>query len=175
MEVGSALNPSYTRVNTQSVAAKQKDTSSQKSNAPKTLTPSEQAQLTQLQARDTQVRAHEAAHLAAGAGVVTGGASFTYQIGPDNRQYAIGGEVPIDTSEGSTPEETTSKMRQVRTAALAPADPSPTDYQVAATASILEMRALQEIAKAKQEESITASSNVYDPENNPEHSMTLYG
>lgn len=174
MEVGSALNPSYTRVNTQSAAAKQNGTSSQESNAPKTLSPSEQAQLTQLQTRDTQVRAHEAAHLAAGAGVVTGGASFTYQTGPDNRQYAIGGEVPIDASESSTPEETVSKMRQVRTAALAPADPSPTDYQVASTATLLEMRALQEIAKAKREESLGIFDTAYAVEEAQEESTSFY-
>lgn len=174
MEIRSTLNPSYVRVNAVSVASREENTSSQNPNAPKELSPSEQAQLTQLQTRDTQVRAHEAAHLAAGAGVVTGGASFTYQTGPDNRQYAIGGEVPIDASEGSTPEETVSKMRQVRTAALAPADPSPTDYQVASTATLLEMRALQEIAKAKHEENFGTPSKGYEAENTQEESTSFY-
>jgi len=174
MEINSTFSSSYVRVHAQSLASKQGDAPSQTPSAPKELSPSEQAQLIKLQTRDTQVRAHEAAHLAAGSGVVTGGASFTYQIGPDNRQYAIGGEVPIDTSEGSTPEETASKMRQVRTAALAPADPSPTDYEVAATATLLEMRALQEIAKAQQEENSAPSNKAYAQEEEPEHGVDLY-
>ncbi len=173
MEIKSTFSPSYIRINATPVASKQEDSSSQNPSAPKELTPAQQAQLVKLQTRDTQVRAHEAAHLAAGSGVVTGGASFTYQTGPDNRQYAIGGEVPIDASEGSTPQETVSKMRQVRTAALAPADPSPTDYQVAATATLLEMRALQEIAKAKREEGLVATGKTYAEENTEEENINL--
>ena len=157
MEISSNMQTSYFRINGQSATSNppsdaQKSQDSKNSTQDQELTPSEKAQVTKLQARDTQVRAHEAAHIAAGSGVVTGGASFTYQTGPDNRQYAIGGEVPIDTSGGSTPEETAQKMRQVRAAALAPADPSPTDYSVAATATLLEMRAIQEIAKKEREE-----------------------
>ncbi len=36
-------------------------------------------QLEKLKTADAQVRAHEAAHLAAGGGVVSGGASFSYE------------------------------------------------------------------------------------------------
>jgi len=158
MEISSNMQMSYFRVNGQSATSNpsldaQKSQDSKNPQGEEELTSGEKAQVAKLQARDTQVRAHEAAHIAAGSGVVTGGASFTYQTGPDNRQYAIGGEVPIDTSSGSTPEETVQKMRQVRAAAMAPADPSPTDYSVAATATILEMRAMQEIAKNAREES----------------------
>jgi hypothetical protein len=168
MEISSNMQTSYFRVNGQSATSSpsldaQKSQDSKNPEQDQELTPSEKAQITKLQARDTQVRAHEAAHIAAGSGVVTGGASFTYQTGPDNRQYAIGGEVPIDTSSGNTPEETVQKMRQVRAAAMAPADPSPTDYSVAATATILEMRAMQEIAKNSLEES-----------NQPQHSTDAY-
>jgi hypothetical protein len=176
MEIGSGLHTSYIRVNQQSPSSQKAHakTETESSAEPKTLSSSEQAQLMKLQARDTQVRAHEAAHIAAGAGVVSGGASFTYQTGPDNRQYAIGGEVPIDTSKGSTPEETASKMRQVRSAALAPSDPSPTDYQVAATATMLEMRAMQEIAKEMTEEQPNPSDNSYGTENEAsEHDLDL--
>lgn len=100
----------------------------------------------QLQARDSEVRAHEAAHIAAGGGIVKGGASFTYQEAPDGRLYAIGGEVPIDASAESTPEATIQKMQQVRSAAMAPANPSATDYKVAANAMMAEMKARQELA-----------------------------
>lgn len=116
------------------------------------LTTEEKQQVKELQARDIEVRAHEAAHIAAGAGVVSGGASFSYQTGPDGKQYAIGGEVPIDMSEASTPEATIAKMQQARAAAMAPADPSPTDYRVAASASMIEMKAQAEMTKERMEE-----------------------
>lgn len=95
----------------------------------------------ELQAIDTHVRAHESAHLSAGGGVVTGGASFSYERGPDGKMYAVAGEVPIDTGKGSTPEETISKAQRIRTAALAPSDPSPQDYKVAAMATMMEQTA----------------------------------
>jgi hypothetical protein len=100
----------------------------------------------ELKARDSEVRAHEAAHIAAGGGIVKGGANFTYQKAPDGRLYAIGGEVPIDASEESTPEATIQKMQQVRSAAMAPSNPSATDYKVAANAMMAEMKARQELA-----------------------------
>lgn len=100
----------------------------------------------ELRARDSEVRAHEAAHIAAGGGIVKGGASFTYQKAPDGRLYAIGGEVPIDASAESTPEATIQKMQQVRSAAMAPSNPSPADYKVAAIMALAEMNARQELA-----------------------------
>jgi len=104
-------------------------------------------ELRQLQTRDREVRAHEMAHVAAGAGLVTRGASYTYQTGPDGQRYAIGGEVSIDTSPGRTPEETLAKAERVRAAALAPADPSPQDRQVASQATRMAMDARMEIAR----------------------------
>lgn len=80
-------------------------------------------------------------HLAAGAGLVRGGPSYTYQRGPDGQLYAVGGEVSIDTSPGRTPEETIRRAQQIRAAALAPADPSAQDRQVAAAASRMELEA----------------------------------
>ncbi len=107
----------------------------------------EKMQVSKLQVVDAAVRAHEAAHLAAGGGVAKGGASFGYEKGPDGKMYAVSGEVPIDMSEGNSPDETISKMQQVRAAAMAPADPSPQDYKVASTATILEMKARVEQQK----------------------------
>ncbi|XLM21540.1 catalase, partial [Chromobacterium piscinae] len=83
-----------------------------------------------LKARDTDVRRHEAAHQAAG-GSLAGAASFTYEQGPDGKQYAIGGEVPIQMSQGGTPQQTIQNAETVRAAALAPADPSGQDRAVA--------------------------------------------
>jgi hypothetical protein len=116
------------------------------------LTISEQQQVNELQSIDTKVRAHEAAHMAAGGGIVSGGASFTYQEGADGKMYAIGGEVPISVSSDSDPSNTIEKMEKVQSAALAPSDPSSTDIKVAATASILEMKAKIELMKEKHQE-----------------------
>ncbi|MDR3055129.1 MAG: hypothetical protein LBU53_06975 [Zoogloeaceae bacterium] len=115
------------------------------------LTDGDQAEIRELESIDRKVRQHEQAHMAAGGSLVTSSASYSYTKGPDGKRYATGGEVGIDTSSGRTPEETLSRARQIRSAALAPADPSPQDRSVAAAASQMEMQALQEIAKAQQE------------------------
>jgi hypothetical protein len=110
------------------------------------------AELAQLKSRDSEVRAHEAAHMAAGGRYVTGGASYSYQRGPDGVEYAVGGEVGIDTSSvPGKPEETVQKMRTIRAAALAPSDPSAADIAVAAAAAQAEAQALAEIAQASAE------------------------
>ena len=103
--------------------------------------------LQQLQQRDRDVRAHEQAHLAASGGLATGGAQFTYQRGSDGKEYAIGGEVNIDTSPGKTPEETIRRAQTIRAAALAPADPSSQDRAVAADAEAMEAKARAELAQ----------------------------
>lgn len=108
-------------------------------------------QLQQLKHRDTEVRAHEQAHLSAAGRYATSGASFSYQRGPDGASYAIGGEVGIDLGEESTPEQTIVKMQTIRRAALAPADPSSADKQIAAAANAKEAKARQELLQVEQE------------------------
>lgn len=115
------------------------------------LTSEEQKQLQELKARDREVRIHEQAHLAAAGQYAAGGPSFTYQQGPDGNRYAIGGEVPIDVSKEATPEETIQKMTVVRQAALAPAEPSSADRQIAAQASMTAAQARQELAQQNTE------------------------
>ncbi|WP_291991381.1 putative metalloprotease CJM1_0395 family protein [Candidatus Accumulibacter sp. ACC007] len=112
------------------------------------LSPEDLRLIDQLSATDRQVRAHELAHMAAGAGL-TGGATFTYQVGPDNQRYAVGGEVGIDTSPAADPEETIAKAQQIRAAALAPADPSSQDQKVAAMAA--QMASVARLQLAAQE------------------------
>ncbi len=109
------------------------------------------SQISKLQVTDAKVRAHEAAHLAAGGGVVTGGANFSYTRGPDGKMYAVGGEVPIDSGEASTPEATIQKARQIAAAAMAPADPSPQDFRVATSAIMMEQRARTELVREQME------------------------
>ena len=111
----------------------------------------EKAIVAQLQASDTKVRAHESAHLSAAAGIAAGGASFTYERGPDGRMYAVAGEVPISVSEGKDPQDTLEKMRQVEAAAMAPSDPSPQDHAVAASARSGELKALMDLQKEREE------------------------
>ena len=113
------------------------------------LSEEDQAEVQKLQARDREVRAHEQAHVAAGGQYVRGGISYEYQQGPDGRRYAVGGHVNIDVSEAGTPEETVQKMRQVRRAALAPAEPSGADRAVASEASKKEQQAQAEINKER--------------------------
>lgn len=111
------------------------------------LSREEAAEVAELKKIDSKVRQHEMAHMAAGGGLVTSGASYTYQKGPDGVNYAVGGEVGIDTSSGRTPEETIARAQRIRAAALAPADPSGQDRAVAAKATQMEQEARGELAQ----------------------------
>jgi len=110
-----------------------------------------------LASRDRVVRAHEQAHAAVG-GQYAGGPHYQYQRGPDGVAYAVGGEVPIDVGRESSPEATIEKMQTVRRAALAPADPSPQDRQVAAEASQIEAQAREELASSNNKKAFADSS-----------------
>jgi len=169
MQIGSFLNTSYsiTSTNTSSTNETESSSSPKKVSATaQALTSSEQAVISELRATDTAVHAHERAHIAAGGGVIRGGAVFTYEKAPDNALYAIAGEVGIDTSAGNTPEETITKMQTVRAAALAPIDPSAADYQVASTASMLQMKARLEVSRNKQTELLATPTESYAANNN---------
>ncbi|MBI5427646.1 MAG: hypothetical protein HZA02_05115 [Nitrospinae bacterium] len=117
------------------------------------LTEEELKIVEQLKARDRQVRAHEQAHLSAAGPYAAGGPSFQYETGPDGQQYAVGGEVSIDASEvKGDPEATAQKAQAIQRAALAPADPSGQDVQVAAQAKAMEARAQREAAEKRADE-----------------------
>lgn len=112
--------------------------------------PAQARELADLKARDQQVRAHEAAHLAAAGGLARGGASYTYQRGPDGGVYAVGGEVSIDTSPvPGNPAATLAKAQQIQAAAMAPADPSSQDRSVAAAASAMAARAQRDLQQVQ--------------------------
>lgn len=111
------------------------------------VSPEARRKLAELKARDQEVRAHEAAHMAAGGSLVKGGASFSYQRGPDGGLYAVGGEVSIDTSPERDPRATLAKAERIRAAALAPSDPSSTDRAAAAAASAMAAQAAAELAR----------------------------
>lgn len=137
-----------------SVSQTQEDGAPQEENQPSEseiepgLTQEEKLLVQELEKTDSEVRAHEMAHIAAGGEYITSGATFTYQQGPDGKNYAVGGEVGIDTSpEPGDPEATLKKMRQVRAAALAPAQPSSQDLKVASKAASLSAKAMAEITQ----------------------------
>jgi hypothetical protein len=121
------------------------------------LSPAEQQQVQQLKQIDRKVRAHEQAHLLVGADLVRGGPTFSYTSGPDNKLYAVAGEVSIDTTPARTPEDTIPKAQHIRATALAPADPSPADRSVAAQATRMEGEARIELAEQKREEAANAN------------------
>ncbi|CAG0984988.1 hypothetical protein RHDC4_02124 [Rhodocyclaceae bacterium] len=120
--------------------------------APQGLTPQEKRVVAELQQIDRQVRDHERAHLAAGHGVITSTADFTYTYGPDGRAYAVAGEVGIDTSPERKPEDNIYKGQRIQAAALAPRDPSATDYRVAAIGSRMELQGRSDLAQQQFQE-----------------------
>lgn len=110
------------------------------------FTAEELQQIEQLEQTDREVRQHELAHQIAG-GQYTGGASYEYEVGPDGKRYVVAGQVPIDYGPvPGDPAGTIDKMQTVVAAALAPMDPSPKDYQVAARARQYMAEALMELA-----------------------------
>jgi hypothetical protein len=123
-----------------------------RSGAAAELPEEEQQEVQELKKRDSEVRRHEQAHLAAAGQYAKGGAQFEYTRGPDGRQYATGGEVSLDTGPARSPEQTILKAQIIRKAALAPAKPSGQDRRVAAQASQMEAKARRELAREKQEE-----------------------
>ncbi len=137
-----------TEVALKKIQKEQKAKASQKSNE---LSEDEKQLVNELSARDSEVKAHEAAHQAAGAGL-TGGASYTYQQGPDGKMYAIGGEVSITFPATSNPQEAIKNAKQIAAAAMAAGNPSPQDFAVASSARIMEMKAQQQLVKKQQDE-----------------------
>ena len=122
------------------------------------LSPEQQRQVSQLKQIDQKVRTHEQAHLSVGADLVRGGASYTYETGPDNKRYAVAGEVSIDASPARTPEDTIPKAQHIRATALAPAEPSPQDHSVAAQATRMENAARMEVSVKQREATTTPST-----------------
>ena len=120
-----------------------------RSSNPDELSEDEKRLVKDLASRDSEVKAHEAAHQAAGGGM-TGAATYTYQQGPDGKMYAIGGEVSISTPTSSNPDEAIKNARTVMASAMAAGDPSAQDFAVAASAKVMEMKALAQKAKEAQ-------------------------
>lgn len=103
----------------------------------------DQAQLDKLQARDAKVRAHEQAHVMAAGGQAQGLPQYTYQTGPDGKQYAIGGSVNISMTSSGDAEQSARQAETARRAALATGEPSTRDSLTAAQAGDMAARARQ--------------------------------
>ncbi len=125
---------------------------------PGELTEEEEALVKELKAIDREVRAHEQAHAATGAGL-TGSPEYEYVRGPDGVQYAVAGKVKIDTAQiPDDPEATIEKMESVRAAALAPSRPSGQDRAVAAAAE----QAIREAEAALRDKQAEEREAVFD-------------
>ena len=131
----------------------QQTTSSTEQSTPQTDAEefAEQQIIRSLESRDKEVRTHERAHAAVG-GAYTGSPSYSFEIGPDGKKYAVEGEVAVDvTPVAGDPQETIAKMKKVQAAALAPANPSSQDIRVAASASSIIAEAQAELITANSE------------------------
>jgi SprA-related family len=129
------------------------------SGSDKELSESDKKEVEKLKSRDTEVRQHEMAHLAAAGNLASGGASYEYEKGPDGNSYAVGGEVNISVGGGSTPEERISNAEKAERAALAPSEPSSADKQIASEARSMATEARQELADKKSGKSESESEN----------------
>lgn len=126
---------------------------------PKELNSEQQEQVRELQRIDLSVRQHEQAHVSAG-GSFAGAPQFQTQKGPDGKDYAVSGEVPIDVSPvAGNPDATIAKMETIKRAALAPAEPSPQDLRVAQQADQTKAQARQEKQKTATEDSGDAATS----------------
>jgi len=114
----------------------------------------------ELKKIDKKVHTHEQAHLSAAGGYARGGAQYDYVRGPDGNKYANSGHVSLDTSREKKPEATIKKANIIQKAALAPADPSPADKQIAANAAKMAADAQQELAETKKPESTESKGSV---------------
>jgi len=160
------INSSYsTKLNEKELKEDEEKKASESSKTnPNELSSDEQRLVLDLQSRDAEVKAHEAAHQSGGAS--TGAATYTYQQGPDGKMYAIGGEVSVSFQTGSTPQETIANAQAVIASATAPSDPSGQDMAVASSAMVMMMKAKQQISQEAQEK--ISGKEAYKNEANPQ-------
>ncbi len=153
---GKAAKPSNL-LDVKSLLTAQESEAGKKTGVNQELTEEEQKIVSEMKARDAEVRRHEEAHARTG-GQYAGSPSYQYEKGPDGRRYAVSGEVPIDVAPvPGDPAATIRKMETVKRAALAPAEPSSQDRSVAAKADQEKMKARAEQLKERREE--TAAQN----------------
>lgn len=136
--------------------------SKEKTPGEQALSPAERRRIAELERIDAEVRAHEQAHITLGRGLITSGPSYTYTYGPDGKQYAVAGEVGIDTAPEREPQANIDKGQRIQDAALAPADPSPQDHSVAATGRRLEEQGRNALRAERQSQAATSDESPRD-------------
>lgn len=128
-------------------AKREEEQASQRDTQQQQAEQQEQQKIQQLKSRDQEVKIHEQAHAALG-GSHAGSPSYSYELGPDGKRYAVDGEVQIDISPiPGDPQATIQKMQQVRAAALAPGEPSSADRRIAVQAAQQQAQAQAELVK----------------------------
>lgn len=145
------------------------------------LSPEDRRRIAELKRTDAEVRTHEQAHINAGRGLITSGPNYEYTYGPDGKQYAVSGEVGIDTSAEREAQANINKGQRIQDAALAPADPSAQDYQVAATGRQLEDRGYRDLRteqlaeqQAQAEEQRDQRLQAYQDSTNPPAQVDVF-
>ena len=138
------------------------------------LSEEDKRKVEELKKIDKRVHAHEQAHLSAASSYARGGANYDYVTGPDGNRYANSGHVNLDTGREKTPEATIRKANIIQKAALAPADPSPADREIAANAAKMAIDAQKELAEKKmpQLKEIKAPHNNHT-QNSPDEPQTM--
>ena len=130
--------------------------------------------INQLSKRDREVRSHELAHATVG-GSTTGSPSYSFEVGPNGKKYAVDGEVKVDLSiVAGDPKATILKMQKVYDAALAPINPSPQDIRVAASATRKILTAQSELLTQQKENSTQATDNENLPIDDNEPQIKAY-
>ena len=100
-------------------------------------------------ARNTEVRAHEMAHMAALGSAAASGIIYDTVKGPGGETLAVGGRIAVDLSEvPGDPAATLRKALSVITAANAPGNPSAGDMRTAAKAYDLARKAQQQMTES---------------------------
>ena len=96
-------------------------------------------------------------------GHLTGTPTYSYERGPDGVNYAVEGQVSVKSPEvPGDPEKTLQQAEQIRRAALAPAEPSAADRQVAADAARVAAEARAELARGDEDTDAPADSDRKD-------------
>jgi hypothetical protein len=104
----------------------------------------------ELRGADTQVKAHEATHLAVAGPYARGGAEYSYVLGPNGERYAVGGSVRVDLEPvPGDPEATLRKAQAIMRAAVSPGAPSAADMRIAAEAYRMAAQAQREISEKR--------------------------
>ncbi len=149
----------------------------EKREALKDINSDESKKIRLLETRDREVRAHEQAHLSAAGRYAKSGANYTYEKGPNGINYAVGGDVKIDSAPiPNDPEATIKKAETIRRAALAPKQPSGQDHSVAAHASHLAAEARIELQQIRAEARKEVAVEFTDDRSHTENSdLNLHG